>query len=547
MPTHTIETSGLTLAKGDQLKGDDFWDVKVSQSRTVAVLCDGVGSAQFGAEAAKRTTQFLIDALKNKPASWSFEKSIKHFINSINHILYTESMNDYEREEFVTTLALVVIEGDRLYGANVGDSRIYLLRDGVLNQLSHDHHSDMDDPNSPLSMAIGISDTISPYYFENKLQAGDTILLCSDGLYRDLSEQMIIKQMPLGGSLMVRTVSKMQNDDLNDDTSAITLHIKELDQRVKLKQADLIIQESYNKDEVIDGYRLVKPLVQNNRTWLATKRGVNYVMKFAPSDALENETLLDSFVQEAWNAKRLKAGFFPKAVIPSNRTHRYYIMQYIDGVPLNKAIVKKPLSVDDSIALAKFLLKMSQFLIRKNLVHGDIKPENIILYQRKDKTVFKMVDFGSICEAYSIASRAGTPSYLAPERFAKSPITEQSEIYAIGTTVYQALTKELPFGEIEPFQNPNFDTSIKRAQKINPKIPAWFDSTILHALDIDPQKRYHNYSEWLYDLEHPQSVKLYFDPNSSLLERRPLFVCRIGFLVLLVINIILSVLLLKSS
>jgi len=124
MPQHTIETSGLTLAKGAQLTGDDFWDVKVQESRTVAVLCDGVGSALRGAEAAQRTTQFLVDALRNKPASWSFEKSIRHFIQSINHILYTESLDDYGREELVTTLTLAIIEGNRLYAANVGDSRI---------------------------------------------------------------------------------------------------------------------------------------------------------------------------------------------------------------------------------------------------------------------------------------------------------------------------------------------------------------------------------------------------------------------------------------
>jgi serine/threonine protein phosphatase PrpC len=110
MSKQNIETSGLTLAKGTQLKGDDFYEVKVMDTIAVAVLCDGVGSAVAGAEAAKRTCNFLVHSLKNRPKSWTMEKSIKHFIENINRVIYLESMEAYEREELVTTLTLVVIE-----------------------------------------------------------------------------------------------------------------------------------------------------------------------------------------------------------------------------------------------------------------------------------------------------------------------------------------------------------------------------------------------------------------------------------------------------
>ncbi len=539
MPQHTIETSGLTLAKGAQLTGDDFWDVKAQESRTVAVLCDGVGSALQGAEAAQRTTQFLVDALRNKPASWSFEKSIRHFIQSINHILYTESLDDYGREELVTTLTLAIIEGNRLYGANVGDSRIYLLRDGQLTQLSHDHVTDPSDLDSPLEQAIGIHHSVTPYYFENLIRSGDQILLCSDGLYRELDVETLVTQMPLGGSMLVRTASRLHKDDLPDDTSALTLYIRDIDPRIQLKQAPLTVQEHYHKSDLIDGYRLLRPLAPNKRTWHVSKRGVDYVIKFAPVEVTEDDAHLDFFVQEAWNARRLKAGFFPKAVIPRHRTHRYYIMRYIDGTPLDQLIAKRPLSVDDGIALARFLLKMAQFLIRKNLIHGDIKPANILAIRRYDKLTFKMVDFGSITEAYSVASRAGTPSYLAPERFAKAPITEQSEIYAIGATLYESLTRSLPFGSIEPFQTPTFDATLRHPNQLNPTLPAWLDSVILHAVDPDPTKRYRNYSECVYDLDHPDTVKPYFDPSTSLVERKPLLLCKIGFMLMLIVNIFL--------
>ena len=538
MSKQNIETSGFTLAKGTQLKGDDFFEVKVMENITVAVVCDGVGSASQGAEAAKRTSNFLVHSLKNRPKSWSMEKSIKHFIENINRVLYLESMEDYEREELVTTLTIVVIEGDRLYGANVGDSRIYLARNGQFAQLSDDHAMDEEGMENVLTSAMGLEESVAPYYFENNLLAGDKILLCSDGLYNELTQDEMSDGVKIGASFLVKKASKLHNDELPDDTTAVVLEIKELDPRLKLKQSDLIIQEQYKVDEVIDGYKLIKPLIQNNRTWLCEKKGVQYVIKFALPEAKDDEIILDLFVKEVWMAKRLKAGFFPKVVIPKKRTHRYYIMSFIEGESLKEFTAKKALSVDMSVELARFLLKMSQFLTKLDLVHGDIKPENIIITRRKEKLVFKMVDFGSITEAYSDVTRAGTPSYLAPERFSQAPITEQTEVYAIGVTLYEALTQKFPFGEIEPFQNPNFDKNPKHPTKYNTKIPDWLESIILRAVETDTNKRYHNYSEMLYEIDNPTKVKPYFDKSLSFIQRNEMMVYKVGFIVMFILNLL---------
>lgn len=538
MSKQNIETSGLTLAKGTQLKGDDFFEVKVMENITVAVVCDGVGSALKGAQAAQHTTSFLVNSLKNRPKSWTMEKSIKHFIENINRVLYLESMAEYEREELVTTLTLVVIEGDRLYGANVGDSRIYLQRNEALIQLSNDHSMDEEGMENVLMSAMGLEESVDPYYFENNLLSGDQILLCSDGLYNELTEEELNSDMKMGASFLVKKASKIHDDNLPDDTTAVVLEIKELDPRLKLKQSDLIVMEYYKAGDVIDGYTLVKSLIQNERTWLCEKRGLKYVMKFVPYEAIDDEIILDLFVKEVWMAQRLKAGFFPKAVVPKNRTHRYYIMAFVEGTTLKEFTAKKPLSVDLSVELALFLLKMSQFLIKHDLVHGDIKPENIIITRRKGKLVFKMVDFGSITEAYSNITRAGTPSYLAPERFTQSPVNEQTELYAIGVTLYEALTKKFPFGEIEPFQNPSFDKSIKAPSKLNPKLPSWLESVVLRALDPNTDKRYHNYSEMQYEITNPEKVKPYFDKSKSFIERNEFMVYKVGFTVMFVLNLV---------
>jgi len=542
MNKNNIQTSGFTLAKRKELRGDDFYEVKVFDDVVVAVVCDGVGSADEGALAAKRVTRHLINNFKNRPAAWSIEKSIKKFIQSINAILYQESIANYERPEMVTTVTIVVIVGDRIYGANVGDSRVYLYREKELIQLSYDHNMDEAGYENVLTDAIGLDKDVEVYYFENNIEKDDKILLCSDGLYTLMSDDMLSKYLVNGAYSLVKKASRLMDEDLPDDTTAVVLDIKETDEVSKLKKLDLAIPESLKLGDEIDGFKLTQSLIQNDRTWLCEKKGHTYVIKFAPKEAIDDTQILDQFVKEVWNAKRLKAGFFPKTIVPKKRSARYYIMDYVQGSDLKKYLRKRHLSVDESIALAKTLIKMSQFLLKYDLVHGDIKPENIIIIERDGKRVFKIIDFGSITEVYSTSSKAGTPSYLAPERFCQSAINEKTEIFATGVTLFEALTGKYPYGEIEPFQNPTFKRP-KMPSKFNNNIPSWLESIILRSISIDESLRYEYYSNMLFELENPNKVKPYFDKNTPILKKDPLKFYKYGFFILLILNFYLFLLL----
>ncbi len=542
--TKNTKLTAFSLAKGKDLTGDDFFGTKIYDDLAVAIVCDGVGSALEGARAAKKSVNYLLQNFKTRPQSWSIEKSIREFITSLNTLLYQESKSEYDRSELITTLALVVIDGNRLYGANIGDSRVYLLRDGELTQLSLDHVVDDENYDGVLTRALGLEERVEPYYFENIIKKDDKILLCSDGLYTVLEDEELKENIKFGANAIVKKASKKEDDNLPDDTTAVVVEVLEENQKVILKNQDLIIPEKLKQGDNIDGYILEKSLIQNDRTWIAKQKGKEYVLKFAPVEAKDDEAVLDLFVKEAINAKRLKAGFFPKAVIPKNRTHRYYVMEKLEGVTLKEYILKRNLHIDDAVHLAKTLLNMGQYLLKFDLVHGDIKPENIMVTKRKDKIVFKVIDFGSISELYSIDSKAGTPSYLAPERFKETSISEATEIFAIGVVLYESLTKKYPYGEIEPFQTPTFKKP-KRPHFLNKNIPLWFESIILRSIDIDEDRRYKNYSEMLYELENSDKVKPYFDKEQSLIERDPVSAYKIGFLFMLFVNIILIYLLLK--
>ncbi len=539
MNKNNIKTSGFSLAKGKELIGDDFYDVRTIGDLTIAIVCDGVGSATEGAEAAKRTTKHLMNNFKIRPKSWNIEKSIKSFINSINSILYQESQINYEASELVTTLAIVVIQGNRLYGANVGDSRVYLYRDTKLTQLSNDHAMDEEGYENVLTQAVGIDKDVEVYYFENIVEKNDKILLCSDGLYNVLEDKIITNNILPHANSLVKRASKLTNDNLPDDTTAVVIDILQADELLILKQQKLTIPKILKQNQIIDGYKLKKPLIQNERTWLVHKKTKDYVLKFAPLEAIEDETNLDLFAKEAWNAKRLKANFFPKAVIPKTRTMRYYVMQLFDGENLDSYIKQKKITIDNSIQLAITILKMSQFLLKYDLVHGDIKPNNIMIAKDdKENISYKIIDFGSITEIFSLNSKAGTASFLSPERFKGESISESSEIFSIGVTLYLALTEKYPYGEIEPFQTPSFKDA-KKPSFYNRNIPDWLDSVILRSISLDKERRYKHYSEMMYELTTPQKVKPFFPKSATIIERSPVLFYKTAFTLMFILNIVL--------
>jgi len=507
MSSSRFDLSTFALARGREPVSEDFAAYKVTEEGLcIAVLCDGVGSARAGAEAARRTVRYLINNFSNRPRSWCLEKSLRHFIGGINSILYREGMREYDSPEYLSTLSIVVIEGDRLYGANVGDSPIWLLREGRLRELSIPHRLEEEGMEHVITQAIGLAPEVDLYFFESRLEEGDRLILASDGLERVLSREEIGERAALGAGALVRYALKKSDENLPDDTTALVIGIRSLSGAELLKMENLPVPGDLDRGEVIDGYRLIRALSPDRRTWLTEKKGVKYVLKFPDPRAAEEEEYLDLFVREAWNAARLKAGFFPKAVIPRRRSVRYYVMQHLKGPTLEEAIARKALPVEEAVALGRFLLHGAQYLLRQDLVHGDIKPENILLLRRRGKRVFRLIDFGSIVEIFSTASQEGTPSYLAPERFTGEPVSEPSEIFAIGVTLYRALSGRYPYGEIEPFQTPTFKKP-RPLRRHNPLVPEWLEAVVMRAIERDQSRRYQRYSEMEYELTHPEKVR----------------------------------------
>jgi serine/threonine protein phosphatase PrpC len=502
------------------------------------VVADGVGAARAGAEASKRIVETIVSQYPARPREWSPSRALNEFARLLNRTLYQESIARFDSPELVSTLSVAVIEGDRLFGLNVGDSRVYLSRSGILEQLSEDHvdHEHV----HVLNRALGLAADLQPHAFECELRDGDIALLCSDGLTNVLSDNALVAHLVhrSGARTLVNVARHEAGDSEVDDMTAVVIDIASKGTMRAVSQKPLIIPDTLRKGDIIDGYELLRPFTGTDRVWLAQKDERRWTLKFAPLEARDDEAYLERFVKETWNASRIEGDAFVAAFTPDNASARYYVQEFIEAPSLKLLLKSRRLAIDEAVSLGKFLCDAGTKLLRLDLIHGDLKPENILAVADYDRIRFKLVDLGSSAEIFSVTSRAGTASYLAPERFHGAPISERTEIFAIGVTLYEALTRRLPFGEIERFQTPVFHYP-KNPSSLNPNIPAWLDHVILRALSIEPERRYQHYSELAFDLAHPDRVEPFYHTDAPLLVRNPLGFYRTGFWILLAATIYL--------
>ena len=326
-----VQPTSFGLPRIGSSDSQDSFAVKAWDETVVAALADGAGGARDGKEAGQRTVEALIRNYETRPISWTPQRALSEFTSLINRTLYQDSLSRYEVPELVSTLAAVAIEGNRLFGLNVGDSRIYLLRGDQLLRLSEDHvHAGMD---HVLSRAIGLGCNVVPHFFEAELQDGDLVLLCSDGVSRILSDSELsarLAQHPSARTI-IHHANELALQEAPDDMSAVVLDIAQTGQLYASTQLPLPIPETLNKGDVIDGYELVRPFQHSDRVWLATKDGHRWTLKFAPLEARGSEAVLHQFVKEAWHATRVQSEHFVEAVTPEQPSARYYVMEFIEA------------------------------------------------------------------------------------------------------------------------------------------------------------------------------------------------------------------------
>ncbi|HEY8704428.1 MAG TPA: Stp1/IreP family PP2C-type Ser/Thr phosphatase [Gaiellaceae bacterium] len=168
-------------------------------------VADGMGGAQAGEVASKLAAAALEDT---DPGSAGGEERVVALIQAANRRVYERSNADPAASGMGTTITAALVEGTRVTFGHVGDSRAYLLRDGVMEQLTEDHslvnelmksgklspeEAETHPQRSVITRALGTDPDVDVDTFAVEAQDGDLFLICSDGLTTMVGDEDILE------------------------------------------------------------------------------------------------------------------------------------------------------------------------------------------------------------------------------------------------------------------------------------------------------------------------------------------------------------------
>ncbi len=198
----------------------------------------------------------------------------------------------------------------------------------------------------------------------------------------------------------------------------------------------------------------------------------------------------------------------------------YIVMEYVEGITLKTYIEKKgQLSFKESASIAIQVARGIEVAHSKNIIHRDIKPQNIII---STEGKVKVTDFGIARAASSNTISAdvmGSVHYASPEQARNGFVDGRSDIYSLGIVMFEMITGRVPFdGDTTvAVALQHLQEDIAKPSEYAPNCPISFEKIILKCTQKTPDRRYQTISELLADLRKSLS-----NPNEDFVVIAPL-------------------------
>ena len=511
----------------------------------VGVIADGVSSSDYGGEAARTSVKNFIEDYYSTPDSWTVKKSAQKILVALNSWLFRQGQDESSTMKgLVTTFSSIVFKSTQAYLFHIGDSRIYRLRDGELEQLTRDHMADMGGGRIYLSRALGVDNHLEVDCRGIDLRVKDTFLLTTDGVHdfvdHDLMCEIVSEETPVAERAQ-KIVEKALANKTPDNVTALIFEVESLpeetEEEVFQKLTRLPFPPDLQPGMIIDGFKILQTIAESARgqVYLAedSANQTKIVLKTPSVNYEDDPTYLNGFIQEQWVGQRINhPGVMKPYISGRHRTCLYFKTEYIEGQNLKEWIQEnsEPL-LSEVRPIVEQIIQALRAFHRQDMVHQDLKPDNIMI---DTSGRVKIIDFGStkvagITEITSVINPdhpMGTLNYTAPEYMMGEQGTNRSDIFSLGVIVYEMLTGHLPYKEknINSFKLRSYsDMKYIPARKWRLDIPEWVDAALKKAVAPNPADRYGLLSEFLYDFKTPKR-----DVNGAdfqpLLQRNPLLV-----------------------
>ena len=222
-------------------------------------------------------------------------------------------------------------------------------------------------------------------------------------------------------------------------------------------------------------------------------------VKLLKEEYLRDRELLRRFQKEGKASQRLHHDNIVRAYdVGEYDNVPYIVFEYVEGKTLEDIIKQAgKLSSQEAIALCCQILDALQYAHEHGLIHRDIKPQNVIV---NDHGIAKLTDFGIAREVsantktFDGKNVIGSVHYISPEQARGEAVSEASDIYSVGITLYEMLTGDVPFHGESAVATAimQINDAPRPPQELEPSIPYALNAIILKAIEKEPSARYHH-------------------------------------------------------
>lgn len=527
---------GAVLPRGHQLA-----------SKGIALaIADGISSSAVSQVASQTAVHSFLEDYYATSEAWSVRRAAERVLSATNGWLHSQTMSCEGRFEkdrgYVCTFSALILKGRDLHLLHVGDSRIYRLHPQALEQLTEDHRVRLSAAESYLGRALGTGPRLEIDYRSWEAEAGEIYLLATDGAYAGLDADDVHQALQQHAhdldAAATHLVKLSRSRGGNDDATLQLLRIDELPAsdapHPQLRREGLSLPPALAPRMVFEGFTILREMQVSARSHLHLavddSSGQQVVIKTPSVDLAQGPDYLDRFVLEEWVARRIDSPHVIKAWAGERpRSHLFVAMEYIDGQTLAQWRVDNPQPALDSVrALIEQLAQGLQALHRREMLHQDLRPENVMIDHHG---MVKLIDLANahvagLAEYHPdahILAVPGTLQYTAPEYLLGEGGSQRSELFALAAITYQLLSGQLPYGlDAARVRSP---ADLARLRYIplrhhRPDLPAWLDAVLARALHPHPAKRQEVISEFIHDLKAP-GPQYQQQRSTPLIERNP--------------------------
>jgi len=271
------------------------------------------------------------------------------------------------------------------------------------------------------------------------------------------------------------------------------------------------------------------------------RTGSRVAIKVPHPEMEADPVFFERFNREQEIGQKLDHPGVMKVFANDHHSQHYMVMEWVEGRLLRQLMnEQKKLPAERAIKIALQVASAIEYIHAHGVVHRDLKPENIMVDANDH---IKLIDFGIAANVGSrrltfakFSATMGTPDYISPEQVKGKRGDARSDIYALGVMLYEMLTGKVPFTGPNGFviMNDRLLNNPVPPREIDPAISPQLQEIIYRAMERDPNKRYPNAHELIWDLEHQDKVGVAERPElTDWRKRRTPWTRRILFYVML--------------